>query len=79
MVLHLPEGTMPSACSHSSYPSNAVCLGLCGAGGVSALLPVLGFSQGCLVHNSFSGKGEQSQDYACCHLGDITPFLLLLE
>lgn len=35
----------------SSHPSNAVCLGLCGAGGVPQPHPcVLRFSQWCLIH-----------------------------
>lgn len=47
---HFPPGeTMGSG--KFSYPSNAICLGVCGAGDI--LLPhpyVLGFSHWCLFH-----------------------------
>lgn len=50
-VLHWPgEGAMQSTCSRLSHPSNAVCLGLCGAGGLlQSYTHVLGFSHWCLV------------------------------
>ena len=68
---------MRSACSHSSYPSNAGCLDLCGARGVfQPHLHVLGFSQWCLVNEVVSFllvRGSEVRNNLCHHLGDVTP------
>lgn len=51
---------MWSVGSHPSYTSNDICLGICSIGGASSC--VLGFSQGCLVHEllvSFSYEREE--------------------
>lgn len=54
-----PEETVGSG--KFSYPSNAVCPSICGAGGMLLLdLYVLEFSEWCLVH-SFCSSCEKEQ------------------
>lgn len=67
-----------SGCSCFSYTSNAVCLGLPGAGlgELEPHLHVQGFSQWCLVLEELVVvlvKGSEVRNYLCYHLGDSTP------
>ena len=65
-----------SMCSHSSYPFNAVCLGLQGTGGPSALPHVLGSFQWCLVFEwmlvVLLVRRSKLRDDLDGHLGDDT-------
>lgn len=65
---------MQSVWSSSSYPSNAVSLGLCGAGDALISPLFLEFSQLCHILKqtlALLRRSEVKNDI-CCHLGDIS-------
>lgn len=63
MVLHWPGGrAMWSMCSHFSYFSNAVCLGLCDAGECFSHIAKFYDSLGCIVVSCSSCERERNQE-----------------
>ena len=69
------ERAMQPMCSHLSYTSNAVCLGLCITGGFFNFNPhVPGFSQWCFLDEWLLValvRGSKVRNYLCHHLGGL--------